>query len=77
MIMPVIIAIAFILMGLVLLRYSIRSLASGEAETEDSGTLYLKKQPIQFSAFVVTQFVFGVFLVLGGLALAGAALFFW
>lgn len=70
-------AALFALIGGVLLRSALASLASGVAETDEHGSLWRQREPIRFGVFVATQFLFGGLALAAGILLAAATLMDW
>ncbi|MEW6127812.1 MAG: hypothetical protein AB1757_12310 [Acidobacteriota bacterium] len=73
MILPLLIAVTFIVAGGILIRSARKSLSTGKAETDENDIFYKAHQPIRFFIFIIAQIVFGCLLVLAGLALIVAS----
>ncbi len=74
MITPIILALLFVVIGIVLVHAAGKSISNGVADTEDSGTLQRDEQPVRFSLFVAAQMIFGFIAILAGVSLAVVSL---
>lgn len=74
MITPIILALLFVVIGIVLVHAARKSISNGVADTEDSGTLHRDEQPVRFSLFVAAQMIFGFIAILAGVSLAVVSL---
>lgn len=70
MVEPLLIAFALVCVGIILVRSACKSIASGEAETEDDGVIHKKTNPIRFFLFIITQLGFGCIFIIAGVAFA-------